>query len=142
MVPIQQDSPDKVIQENGYPEIVPGRPVFLDTCREPITRNSSGRRGQVQRWCTERTARACLSSSKRQHHLRTCRHSGERYTSTMPKVQLTWEAGVGQYALLPSDIQLPSPPPSMSFNATPTFVADWLPTVFFVIQNMAGCTRS
>ena len=112
------DSPDEALQEDGYPEIVPGWPVFLDTCGEPIGRNSSRRRAQVERWCTERTARVCRATAKRRHHLRTRRQSRERYRSimvAMPKAQLTWETGVGRYRpLSPSAIHLPSPPPSVS----------------------------
>ena len=111
------DSPDDALEENAYPDIVPGWPVVLDNSGEPIGRNSSRRRARVERWRTERTARV-YRSSKRRHHLRTRRHSRERYTSTMaarPKVHLTWESGVGRYRpLSPSDIQLPSPPLSMS----------------------------
>jgi len=97
---------------------VPGWPIFLDGCGEPLDLNDGQRRARIERWRSERTVGVQRPTLKRRHHLRTRRCSRERYRATMaamPGTQLTWEAGVGKYRpLSPSDVQLPSPPSAMS----------------------------
>ena len=108
------DSPDKLLEVDSHPDVMPHWPLFKSKSGKDLKRGGSQWEERVSRWKRERTGSNAGRKPRRRHPLRSRRASRIRYSAAIaavPPLHIQWtNAGAVVKALSPTDVILPSPP--------------------------------